>query len=120
MTATAERPTLTMPQQRVYDFIRRRILERGHPPTIREICAEMGFSSPNGVICHLRPLEKKGYIHWRSGRDFAQPRTMTLASAEIVVEQVKGTVRVSVAGRPEFTRAEWVEWLKAELARAGY
>ena len=32
------------------------------PPTIREIGAEFGFSSPNGVRCHLKALMDKGEL----------------------------------------------------------
>jgi len=54
--------TLTKRQQIVFDFIRNCMIEEGYGPTIREIADEMGFRSPNGVICHLTALEKKGLI----------------------------------------------------------
>lgn len=53
---------LTQRQKRVFDFICRQLDEQGICPSIREIAQEMGFSSPNGVMCHLRALEKKGLI----------------------------------------------------------
>lgn len=31
-------------------------------PSIREIGKKFGINSPNGVECHLRALEKKGFI----------------------------------------------------------
>jgi SOS-response transcriptional repressor LexA len=34
----------------------------GHWPTVREIMTYMNFSSPNGIICHLKPLMKRGFI----------------------------------------------------------
>lgn len=55
--------TLTKKQQTIFNFIRNRIEERGFGPTIREIAEEMEFRSPNGVICHLTALEKKGLIN---------------------------------------------------------
>lgn len=55
--------TLTKRQRRIFDFIRDEIDGNGNSPTIREIAAEMGFASPNGVMCHLRALEKKGLIN---------------------------------------------------------
>ena len=54
--------TLTKQQQTVFNFIRKQIKQNGNAPTIREIAEEMGFRSPNGVICHLTALEKKGLI----------------------------------------------------------
>jgi repressor LexA len=53
---------LTPKQQQIYDFICRRIDERGYPPTIRDIGTAFDIKSPNGVMCHLKALEKKGYI----------------------------------------------------------
>jgi repressor LexA len=53
---------LTERQQKVYDMIRSLILERGYGPTVREIGEEFGIRSPNGVMCHLRALERKGLI----------------------------------------------------------
>jgi repressor LexA len=53
---------LTERQREVYDFIRAKIKGRGYGPTVREIGEEFGISSPNGVMCHLKALEKKGLI----------------------------------------------------------
>lgn len=55
--------TLTKRQKRIFNFIRDEIDGKGNAPTIREIAEEMGFASPNGVMCHLRALEKKGLIN---------------------------------------------------------
>ena len=38
------------------------IRERGFSPTIREIARETNIASPNGVMSHVRALEKKGVI----------------------------------------------------------
>lgn len=53
---------LTKRQREVYDFIRDKIRNRGYGPTVREIGEQFGISSPNGVMCHLKALEKKGLI----------------------------------------------------------
>jgi repressor LexA len=53
---------LTERQKTVYDFIRDKIVNRGYGPTVREIGEQFGISSPNGVMCHLKALEKKGLI----------------------------------------------------------
>lgn len=34
----------------------------GKPTTVREIEAAFGFASPNGVMCHLKALVKKGLV----------------------------------------------------------
>lgn len=54
--------SLTDKQRKVYDFIREKIHGRGYGPTVREIGEKFEISSPNGVMCHLRALEKKGLI----------------------------------------------------------
>lgn len=53
---------LTDRQQHVYEFIRDKIKNRGYGPTVREIGEHFDISSPNGVMCHLKALEKKGLI----------------------------------------------------------
>ena len=53
---------LTERQEAILDFIRRSIRERGYPPTLREIGAQMNIRSTNGVSDHLRALERKGYL----------------------------------------------------------
>ena len=53
---------LTERQKDVYEFIRGKIRSRGYGPTVREIGDNFEISSPNGVMCHLRALEKKGLI----------------------------------------------------------
>ena len=53
---------LTDRQREIYDFIREKIEERGFGPTVREIGEYFRIKSPNGVMCHLKALEKKGLI----------------------------------------------------------
>src|ERR1700736_3750576 len=53
---------LTKRQKHVYEFIRDKIRNRGYGPTVREIGENFDISSPNGVMCHLKALEKKGLI----------------------------------------------------------
>jgi repressor LexA len=58
----AKKGILTKRQQDIYDFIKDKILNRGYGPTVREIGAGFKIRSPNGVMCHLKALEKKGLI----------------------------------------------------------
>src|SRR3954452_19509084 len=53
---------LTERQREIYDFIRDKIENRGYGPTVREIGLGFDIRSPNGVMCHLKALEKKGLI----------------------------------------------------------
>lgn len=53
---------LTARQQEVYEFILEKIRTRGYGPTVREIGGQFNIKSPNGVMCHLAALVKKGLI----------------------------------------------------------
>jgi repressor LexA len=38
------------------------IKRHGYAPSVRDCGEAMGICSPNGVCCHLKALEKKGWI----------------------------------------------------------
>src|SRR5262249_23590510 len=60
-------PTITKRQHEILDFIRDKIENRGFPPSIREIGEAFEIASTNGVMCHLKALEKKGFIERNKG-----------------------------------------------------
>lgn len=60
--AANKKNLLTTRQRAIYDFIKDKIINRGYGPTVREIGAGFKIRSPNGVMCHLKALEKKGLI----------------------------------------------------------
>src|SRR6476469_3650564 len=70
----------TEKQNQIFAFIRKHIESKGFPPAIRDICDAFGISSPNGVMCHLKALEKKGYINRVTKKDNekAQARGITI------------------------------------------
>ncbi|SRR6266511_3110669 len=53
---------LTPRQREIFEFIREKIEGRGYGPTVREIGKAFDIASPNGVMCHLKALETKGFI----------------------------------------------------------
>src|SRR5262245_8587390 len=59
----ADLQNLTDRQKAIYKFIRDKIQSRGYGPTVREIGVAFDIKSPNGVMCHLKALQKKGLIH---------------------------------------------------------
>lgn len=71
MTTTTQ-PPLTTRQREILAWINAYIAERGYSPSIRELVTAFGFKGPNGGLCHLIPLRKKGYVSWVEGR----PRTL--------------------------------------------
>ncbi len=53
---------LTKRQNEILDFIKSYIVKYGYPPTVREIGAALGVSSPATIHAHLENLEEKGVI----------------------------------------------------------
>jgi repressor LexA len=53
---------LTQRQREILEFISASIVERGFPPTLREIGEHFNIRSTNGVNDHLKALEKKGHL----------------------------------------------------------
>ena len=85
--AKAELVALTRRQQQIYDLITKKIVDRGYGPTIREIGNQFQIRSPNGVMCHLKALEKKGYIT----REANMSRAIQLADSP--VDQMRKTLK---------------------------
>lgn len=59
-------------QQRILDFVRKEVEEKGYPPSVREICSAVGFKSTSTVHSYLSKLEKSGLIQ----KDPAKPRAL--------------------------------------------
>lgn len=65
---------ITKRQQAVLDNIEKHIREKGFGPTVREVCQDLGLSSPSTVHVHLKALEEKGFIK----RDPLKSRSISL------------------------------------------
>ena len=50
---------LTKRQAEILEMINDCVTRNGFAPSIREIADAFEISSPNGVVCHLKALEKK-------------------------------------------------------------
>ena len=61
-------------QTEILEFIKERILEKGYPPAVREICEAVDLKSTSSVHSHLETLEKNGYIR----RDPTKPRAIEI------------------------------------------
>jgi len=62
MAATKKTLKPTDIQLKVLVYMAKAMVATGVQPSIREIGNEFGFTSPNGVVCHLKALHKKGLI----------------------------------------------------------
>lgn len=58
----------------VLEFLKKNILEKGYPPSVREICQAVDLKSTSSVHAHLDSLEKEGLIK----RDPSKSRTIEI------------------------------------------
>ncbi len=63
---------LTTRQHSILEFIEQTLRDRGYPPSVREIGAEVGLNSPSSVHSHLATLQRHGYL----ARDPSKPRAL--------------------------------------------
>ena len=75
---------LTQRQREILDFISASIMERGFPPTLREIGEHFNIRSTNGVNDHLKALEKKGHLRREDLKSRAMRPVLPDGSGEVV------------------------------------
>lgn len=86
-------------QAKILAYIEKATLQKGYPPSVREICEATGLKSTSTVHGHLIRLEKKGLLY----RDSMKPRAISVPAdhqayrAELVNVPVVGHV---TAGTP--------------------
>lgn len=81
-------------QQKILNFIKNELLNKGYPPAVREICNAVGLKSTSTVHGHLERLEKKGYIR----RDPTKPRAIEVID-ETASSNRREMVNVPILGR---------------------
>ena len=94
---------ITKRQQQIYDFIKEYQQEKGYPPSVREMAAAVGLSSPSTVHAHLSALEARGLLK----RDATKPRAIELFNEDgssvsvnkVEEEPQRGTVTLPLVGR---------------------
>ena len=87
-------------QQEILEYMKREILNKGYPPSVREICEAVKLKSTSSVHAHLETLERNGYIR----REPTKPRAIeiiddnfNLVRREVVNVPILGKV---AAGEP--------------------
>ena len=65
---------ITQKQSEILEYIKSQILNKGYPPSVRDICAAVNLKSTSSVHAHLESLEKNGYIR----RDPTKPRAIEI------------------------------------------
>jgi len=111
----ADLDALTSRQREIYGFIRDKIQGRGYGPTVREIGIHFQIKSPNGVMCHLKALQKKGLIH----REPNMSRAIQLLDDPATLQPASGLKLIGriAAGQPieaieqdeELSFSDWVD-----------
>ncbi len=113
---------LTEKQMMILEFIKEQQLDKGYPPSVREICHYVNLKSTSTVHSHLNKLERLGYIK----RDPTKPRAIEVLNnntndvpglnQEIIPVPIVGQV---TAGEPILAQQNIEEYmpLPAYLAR---
>jgi len=84
-------------EKEVYEFIKKQIEKEGYPPSVREICAAVGLSSPSTVQRYINSLEEKGFIV----KGGSKKRAISLPKSENEEENISVPVVGTVAaGQP--------------------
>ena len=110
-----ERPFLTPKQQKVLDFISKRVGEK-LPPTIREIGEELGFKSTGTVRDYLKTLMQKGLVRRMNNKS----RAIELTERASFKIPIIGSIN---AGRPNLAYEEIQGYVDADdlfLGRLGF
>lgn len=100
---------VTAKQKAILDWLRSEAAESRYP-SIREICDQFKIKSPNGVICHLAALARKGFI-----TKGATARSIRLVGegkdAAARLTELNGRVEGLIGG--EYSIDEFKEWYAA-------
>ena len=65
-------------QSEILEYIKSQIINKGYPPSVRDICEAVQLKSTSSVHSHLETLEKNGYIR----RDPTKPRAIEIMPNE--------------------------------------
>ncbi len=98
MQADKKKGTLSSRQQGIVDFISRFWLDKGYPPSIRDIVSGCGLSSTSVADYNLRILERKGYI--RRHREVSRGIELPVSSAKTGNKVYVPLIGTIAAGEP--------------------
>lgn len=84
---------LTPKQAEIFEYMKSVILEKGYPPSVREIGEAVNLKSTSSVFMHLEAMENKGYIR----KDPAKPRTIEICDDSFQMVRTE-TASVPVVG----------------------
>ena len=98
---------ITQKQQEILEYLKKEIISRGYPPSVREICEAVDLRSTSSVHSHLETLERNGYIR----RDPAKPRAIEIVDTNFNLTRKSVSVPIlgSVAAGMPLLAVENVE-----------
>lgn len=85
---------ITKKQTEILEYIKSQILNKGYPPSVRDICEAVDLKSTSSVHSHLETLEKNGYIR----RDPTKPRAIEIIDDNFNLVR-REVVNVPIVGR---------------------
>ncbi len=85
---------ITKKQTEILEYIKAQILNKGYPPSVRDICTAVDLKSTSSVHAHLETLEKNGYIR----RDPTKPRAIEIIDDNFNLTR-REVVNVPLVGR---------------------
>lgn len=85
---------ITAKQQEILEYMKKEILGKGYPPSVREICDAVNLKSTSSVHAHLETLEKNGYIR----RDPTKPRAIEILDDEFNLTR-REVVNIPIVGK---------------------
>ena len=85
---------ITDKQREILEYMKKEILNKGYPPTVRDICEAVNLKSTSSVHSHLETLEKNGYIR----RDPTKPRAIESIDENFNLTR-REMVNVPIVGR---------------------
>ena len=77
MNMSKDNKKLGSRQEKILEFINKKIKEEGYPPSVREIAKAVKLSSSATVHSHLKKLEELGYLK----RDASKPRALSVITS---------------------------------------
>jgi repressor LexA len=117
LASPSDMDDITPRQQRILDYIRTTVRERGYPPTVREIGEAVGLTSSSSVHAQLENLRRKGRLR----KDASKPRAIEVAGArpmEAAAAVVPLVGRIA-AGGPALAEQQIDEYLAVPEGFAG-
>jgi repressor LexA len=79
----------------IYNYLKQYTLDKGYPPSVREICSALSLSSTSTVHGYLKKLEQEGLIK----RDPTKPRALEITELAMQNKSNRELVDIPIIGK---------------------